>query len=175
MTESRRHFKGRRLRATLLVFVLVACVQAAACGGKKTGEGATNASAPPAADVAALSDVEFARDVFRRLAEGDPAVEPMLDWDTLKMPGGDVATEYDKLEDEEDRAEFRTGFIKGFARSFKASGGSAESALNWREESKEDGRTQVAADSQTGNTLVFTVVRKDGRQKLSELVAREKK
>jgi hypothetical protein len=33
----------------------------------------------------------------------------------------------------------------------------------------------VATDSPTGNTLVFTVVRKDGRQKISELVARETK
>ena len=91
------------------------------------------------------------------------------------MPGGDVASEYNDLPDEENRAEFRRNFLKGFSTSFKASGASAASASNWREESKGDCGTQVATDSPAGNTLVFTVVRKDGRQKISELVAREKK
>ena len=173
------HFGGfPTRRAALPALLLAVCLQAAACGGRKAGEG-TAAGPTPAATtvpgVPALSDVEFARDVFRRMAEGDPAVEPMLDWETLRMPGGDVASEYNEIADEENRAEFRREFLKGFATSFKASGGSAESATNWREESKGQGGTQVATDSPTGNTLVFTVVRKDGRQKISELVAREKR
>lgn len=178
MNESRCHLGARRLRATLLVLLLIACLQPAACGGRKTGEGTTARPTPAgttAPNAPALSDVEFAKDVFRRMAEGDPAVEPMLDWETLRMPGGDVASEYNEIPDEENRAEFRREFIKGFATSFKAAGGDAGSATNWREESKDDGGTQVATDSPTGNTLVFTVVRKDGRQKLSELVAREKR
>ncbi|HEX7175197.1 MAG TPA: hypothetical protein VF240_07930 [Pyrinomonadaceae bacterium] len=175
MVEDVFHFKGHHLRATLLVLLLTVVLHAAACGGRKTGEGTTPAASAPTADAPALSDVEFAKDVFRRMAEGDPAVEPMLDWETLRMPGGDVAAEYNEIPGEANRAEFRKNFLKGFSTSFKASGGSAESAKNWREESKDGDRTQVATDSPTGNTLVFTVVRKDGRQKISELVAREKK
>lgn len=181
MAEYVFHFKGHPLRATLLALVLTACLQmAAACGGRKSGEGTAvgptpAATAATAADASALSDVEFAKDVFRRMAEGDPAVEPMLDWETLRMPGGDVAAEYDELEGEADRAEFRRNFLKGFSTSFKAAGGDAESGKNWREESKDGDLTLVATDSPVGNTLVFKVVRKDGRQKLSELVAREKK
>ena len=173
MDENVFHFgKFTPRRAALLSLALAVCLQAAACGGRKTGEGTTPAAAP-AADAPALSDVEFAKDVFRRMAEGDPAVEPMLDWETLRMPGGDVAAEYNEIAGEDDRAEFRRNFIKGFSTSFKAAGGSAESGKNWREESKEGDRTMVATDSPT-NTLVFTVVHKDGRQKLSELVARAK-
>ena len=177
MAEYAFHFKGHHLRATLLALLSIACLQAA-CGGRRSGEGTTAAPTPAAAtaaDVPALSDVEFAKDVFRRMAEGDPAVEPMLDWETLSMPGGDVGAEYNDIPDEENRAEFRRNFLKGFSTSFKASGGSAASASNWREESKADEGTQVATDSPVGNTLVFTVVRKDGRQKISEPVARAKK
>jgi hypothetical protein len=119
MIENVFRFGGLPLRrAALLSLLLAVCLQAAACGGRKTGEGTTAGPTPAAtaaADVSALSDLEFARDVFRRMAEGDPAVEPMLDWETLTMPGGDVASEYNELGNEDDRAEFRRNFLKGFS------------------------------------------------------------
>jgi hypothetical protein len=165
-----------RGRLFALPLLLAVCLAAAACGGSKSGGTQPSAATPSADATPALNDVEFAKDVFRRMAEGDPNVESMLDWENLIMPGGDVAAEYNEIPDEEDRAEFRREFIKGFSSQFKAAGGSTETAANWREESKDDeGRTLVATDSPTGNTLVFTVVREDGRQKVSELAAREKK
>ena len=157
---------------------LVAACLSASCRGGGTANTqpapAASGAATPAATAAAVTDVEFVKDAFRRMAEGDPAAEAMLDWETLNMPGGDVAAEYNETPEGE-RAEFRTRFLKGFSESFKASGASVENAANWREEARAPDHTQVAADTPTGNTLVFTVVRRDGRQKISELVARETK
>jgi hypothetical protein len=116
----------------------------------------------------AKNDVEFAREVFQLMQEGDMTVEDMLDWEHLNMIGvADVGPMYRQMDGEEMRARFRKGFINGYSSSFKKSSGRTVSLSNWREQSRTPTDTQVAADGPGGKLLLMTVTHIDGQQKIS--------
>lgn len=115
-----------------------------------------------------VSDIEFAKEVFQLLQDGDMAAEDLLDWEHLKMVGvADVGPMYTQIDGEDSRARFRKGFINGYSSSFKKSGGSVVSLSNWREQSRDATNTQVAADGPGGKLLLMTVTHIDGQQKIS--------
>jgi hypothetical protein len=115
------------------------------------------------------ADVVFAREAVEGLLGGDVGVADAFDWENLKVPGANVGESYVKLPDDENRDEFRKGFIEKFSESFKRSGASVGDLKNWREAGREGERTAVAVDTTTGKTMRVFVVRRDGWQLVSEL------
>lgn len=117
-----------------------------------------------------LNDTEFAREVFRLLAEGDTAVTPMIDWEHLNMLGVDVGAMYRGVPGEgEARPNFIKSFINSYSRSFKVKGGSAANASNWREQSRDASNTIVAADGPNGKVMLTTITHMGGHQKVSSV------
>ena len=117
-----------------------------------------------------LNDTEFAKEVFRLLAEGDDRVTAMIDWENLNLLGVDVGAMYKGISDTgEARPRFIKGFINGYSKSFKSKGGSVENASNWREQSRDAANTIVAADNQAGQAMLMTVTHIDGHQKVSRM------
>jgi hypothetical protein len=113
-----------------------------------------------------LNDTEFAKEVFRLLAEGDEGVTPMLDWEHLNLLGNDIGTVY---KGNNNQPKFINDFISSYSRSFKARGGKAENASNWREHSRDANNTVVAADNQAGQSMLITVTHVDGHQKVTKM------
>lgn len=167
---------------------LLPCVLAAGCclspgceskprGGGGGGDAARNAgsangggSNKVAATRPAKADVDFAREAVEGLLAGDAAaVAGAFDWENLKVPGAEAGEAYKEMPDDENREEFRQVFIENFAESFEQSGARASDLKNWREEAREGERTVVAVDTTTGKTMRVSVVRRDGRQLVSEL------
>jgi hypothetical protein len=130
--------------------------------------GCAKTSKPVARTGPPLNDVEFAKEVFRLMGEGDETVTEMVDWEHLKMLGIDVGAMYPKSGDEA-RDRFVKGFLKGYSNSFKGKGGTAESVSNWREQSRDATNTVVAADNAGGQHLLMTVTHIEGQQKVSTL------
>ncbi len=163
------------MRRSLLLFLLAAgCCLSAGCGAKtERGEGATtkggDANAPAAATKPSKPDVVFAREAVEGLLGGDTNAADAFDWENLKVPGADAGAAYREMPDDENRAEFQKGFIEKFSESFKASGASTGDLRNWREAGREGERTVVAVDTTTGKTMRVIVVRREGRQLVSEL------
>ena len=164
------------MRRSLLLFSLaVGCSLTLACGAEERGGKATggaaigeNSAAPATGPV--KSDVDFARDAVERLLNGDTTVEEAFAWETLKVPGAEDAGEaYSELPDEENRKEFRKGFIEKFSESFKGAGATVSDLKNWREHARDGETIVVAVDSKAEKPLLVTVVRRDGQQKVSEL------
>lgn len=93
----------------------------------------------------------------------------MIDWETFKTFGEDVGSKYWYMPGESGKAAFRQSFIAGYSAAFREKGETMEGLSNWRVQSKEESRTVVTADYSPSLTLVFTVLLKDGRQKLSEV------
>lgn len=166
------------MKRSLLICLLAAvCCLSSACGGKKSGGGGgggvganggsnNNAAAPRPAK----PDVDFAREAVEGLLAGDAAVVEDFDWENLKVPGAaDAGEAYREMPDDENREEFQQGFVEKFSESFKQSGASVNDLKNWREQSKEGERTVIAVDTTTGKTMHVFVVRRDGRQLVSEL------
>jgi len=116
------------------------------------------------------SEVDFARDAVERLLNGDTTVEEAFAWETLKVPGAEDAGEaYSELPDEENRKEFRKGFIEKFSESFKGAGATVDDLKNWREHARDGETIVIAVDSKAEKPLLVTIVRQDGQQKVSEL------
>lgn len=156
----------------LLWLAAICCMVAASCRGAKnqngnpTGASNNNAAASSAP---AKTDVVFAREVVEDLLGGDQSVAEALDWENLKVLGADAGRAYQELPNEESREEVREGFIEEFSESFKASGANVGELKNWREQGKEGDSTVVAVDTATGQTMHVLVVRRNGRQLVSEL------
>lgn len=133
--------------------------------------GCAKSSTPPAVYTGPpLNDIEFAKEVFRLLAEGDDGVIAMIDWEHLNLLGVDVGQMYKGISSEgEARPRFLKGFINGYSRSFKEKGGKVENASNWREQSRDATNTVVAADNQAGQAMWITVTHIDGHQKVSKM------
>jgi hypothetical protein len=161
------------MKRSLLLFLLAAgCCLSSGCGGKNQGGGAGNtgsANNKAAATRPPKSDVVFAREAVEGLLGGDAAVADAFDWENLKVPGANAGEAYREMPDDENRVEFRKGFIEKFSESFKRSGASVSDLKNWREEKREGERTVVAVDTTTGKTMRVYVVRHDGGQLVSEL------
>jgi hypothetical protein len=162
-------------RSLLLLWLAVVCCAFSGCAGRNrngnnaatgasgAGNNAGTASAP------AKADVEFAREAVEGLLNGDAAAADAFDWENLKVPGADVGSEYRELPDEENREGLEQGFIEKFSESFKASGASVGDLKNWREQEKQGETSIIAVDTATGKTMRVFVVRRDGRQQVSEL------
>jgi hypothetical protein len=164
------------MKRSLLICLLAAgCCLSSGCGGAKNqGDRASNtanANGGNAATRPAKADVDFAREAVEGLLGGDvAAAAEAFDWENLKVPGvPDAGEAYKEMPDEENREGFRKEFIEEFSGSFKQSGASVSDLKNWREESREGERTIVAVDTATGKTMRVSVVRRDGRQLVSEL------
>lgn len=165
-------------RLLLLLWLAAICGAVAGCaarnenGNNKAAMGASGASgnAPAAAVAPAKTDVVFAREAVEGLLNGDQSVADHFDWENLKVPGADAGSAYRELPDDENREGFRQGFIEKFSESFKASGASVGDLKNWREHSKHGETNVVAVDTKTGKTMRVFVVRRNGRQQVSELV-----
>jgi hypothetical protein len=162
------------MKRSLLLFLLAAgCCLSSGCGAKnQTAGGASNAGSvngDTAGARAAKTDLVFARETVEGLLGGDAAVADALDWENLKVPGMDVGESYREMPEDENPDEVREEFIANFSESFKESGASVSDLKNWREQSKEGERTIIAADATTGKTMRVAVVRRDGRQLVSEL------
>ncbi|MBV9470731.1 MAG: hypothetical protein JOZ57_15940 [Abitibacteriaceae bacterium] len=128
--------------------------------------GSTGSSPNPGV---AKTDVDFAKDAFTRLANGDTAAENLIDWETFTSLGVNVGAQYNALPNEAAKGGFRTGFITSFSKSFQATGARAESLTNWRIQSQEAAKTVVAADTPKNAVLLLTVAKRDGQQKITAL------
>jgi hypothetical protein len=138
--------------------------------GLLLGGCAKSSSTPAVYTGPPLNDTEFAKEVFRLLAEGDDGVIAMIDWEHLNLLGVDVGQMYKGISSEgEARPRFVKGFINGYSRSFKEKGGKVENASNWREHSRDATNTVVAADNQAGKAMLITVSHVDGHQKVSKM------
>jgi hypothetical protein len=162
------------MKRSLLLFLLAAgCCLSWGCRAKnQAAGGAGNAGSVGgnAADGrASKTDVVFAREAVEGLFGGDAGVADAFDWENLKVPGIDVGESYREMPEDENPDEVRQEFIENFSASFKESGANAGDLKNWREQSKEGERTIVAVDTTTGKTMRVTVVRREGRQLVSEL------
>ncbi|HEX5708112.1 MAG TPA: hypothetical protein VFX96_12495 [Pyrinomonadaceae bacterium] len=163
----------RLKRLVPLIFLLAAAFLFAACGERGQGGGASqNAQQNAAQTPPAQNDVEFAREAFRLLAEGDGRVEEMIDWDNFVSFGDDFGAQYRKANDS-GRAQARTDYVKSFSASLKEEGGAADKLANWREASKESGETVVAADMPSGARLLVTVAGAEGARRVSALAAEQ--
>lgn len=155
-----------------LIFVLmVAGLFFSACMAGGQGSARQPTKPPPPLK----PEVDFARDTFMQLVKGDPAVEDMLDWETLRSFNSDAGSAYSLMPGEAAKAAFRKSFIQGFSEPYRSSGDIPywlKGISNWRIESKEATKAIVIADHPSGKTLEFTVLLKDGRQKLSSITGR---
>lgn len=161
------------MRAFFACLLLAGCLACAACAGGNSNGGPAAGSQATGASPAPVGEVEFAREAFRRLVSGEAAAEEVFDWENLKTLGDDFGAEYRKEADDASKAEARKLFIEEFSASFKSNGGSPESFINWREESRQGDRTIVAADGAEGAKLLVTVARAGDRRKVVELSALE--
>jgi hypothetical protein len=160
-------------RSLLLLWLAAMCCTIAGCAakdqnGNQKASATTNAGGA-ADNVPAKTDAVFAREAVEGLLNGDTSVASAFDWENLKVPGADAGSAYRELPDEENREGFREGFIKKFSESFKASGASVGDLKNWREQAREGETGVVAVDTKTGRTMRVFVVRRNGRQQISEL------
>lgn len=121
---------------------------------------------------ATVSDLDFARTAFKALAHGDTAARNLVDWDNFQAMGQNMGAVYKSLPDDKQRAAFRSSLVTSFSASFKKSGASAETLSNWRVKSAGKGATAdtvIAADSPNKATLLLTVSKRNGSQKLAAL------
>jgi hypothetical protein len=161
---ARAFFERMKLMKKTTLILIVACLFLTACG---IGSGTARKATKPPPPIKAETD--FAREAIVLLTKGDPAVEDMIDWETFKVFDTDVGSKYWYMPGESAKASFRKSFIESFASSFRNSGQSMEVLRNWRVESTQGATTTVNADHPNGKTFVFTVLLKDGWQKLSGL------
>ena len=150
---------------TVSVLFFSACM--AGCGGS------TRQSTNPPPPL--KPDVDFARETLLLLVKGDPTVEEMIDWETLKTFKTDAGSAYSSMPGETAKAAFRKSYIQGFSAPYRSSGEIPDwlnGPSNWRIESKEGSRTIVTADHPLGKTLEIIILLKDGRQKLSAINGR---
>jgi hypothetical protein len=147
----------------ILIFICAFLV--IGCKGKQSG--ARTNSGPP------KSDVDFAKDTFKLLADGDLAAAEMIDWEHLNVAGMDAGASYRALSNEAGRKGFHESFIRSYSSSFKSSGGNAGALSKWREQSKDASQTVVAADAPNGNSILITVSHPEGQQKVSVLALKQ--
>jgi hypothetical protein len=159
--QSRLVLRRNNVQKSLLISIALCGLLLGGCS--KPAQQSVRSGAPK-------NDIEFAKEAFGLLVEGDQAVAGLIDWEHLKMLGIDVGSMYRGLPDKTgERDRFTTGFINGFSSSFKKSGGKMENTFNWREQSRDSSGTIVAADGPGGKVLLITVARIDGQQKVSTL------
>ncbi|RYD48768.1 MAG: hypothetical protein EOP85_02920 [Verrucomicrobiaceae bacterium] len=120
------------------------------------------------AEIETAGDVTFAKSTFESLARGDSSVASKIDWPVFTAMGDNIGASYVELTSGVEKEKLVTGFITGFASSFRDSGGTVEAFTNWRVSAHDKIRTEVAADS-PGGVLTITVSVRDGVEKVSSL------
>lgn len=149
------------MRRSISIFVIIFCCAFAFVNCKSNKK--------PARTGPVRSDVDFAREVFKLMAEGDIAAAEMIDWEQLNVAGVDAGATYRVLGSDAAKENFRKSFLKGYSTSFKNSGGNADNVTNWREQSKDASKTIVAASGPNEGMLLITVTHTDGQQYVSAL------
>jgi hypothetical protein len=149
--------------------MVAGCSSRNRAGSSSVTTNASGAGNNPPAAAPAKTDAVFAREAVEGLLNGDASVADAFDWENLKVPGADAGSAYRELPDDENRQGFREGFIEKFSESFKASGAKIGDLKNWREQGKEGETSVVAVDTKTGKTMRVLIVRRNGRQQVSEL------
>lgn len=119
-------------------------------------------------EIATAGDVTFAKSTFESLARGDSAVAQKIDWPVFTAMGNNIGAEYVEVASGVEKEKIVTGFITGFASSFRDSGGSVEAFTNWRVSLHDKLRTEVAADS-PGGVMTIIVSERDGVEKVSSI------
>lgn len=115
------------------------------------------------------TDLDFAKTTLGLLANGDTAAEGMLDWENFQSMGMNVGSIYISMSGDTQKAAFRKSFIKSFSTSFKGTGAKVESLANWRVQEEDAGKTIVAADTLKNGSILLTVSKIGGAQKVSAL------
>ncbi len=151
----------KRVRQSIWLLSLICVFLFAGCKDKQPGQ--SKQAGPPKADV------DFAKEAFKLLVDGNVAAADMIDWEHLNMAGIDAGANYRAMTTDASREGFRNSFIRSYSESFKTSGASADVLSNWREQSRDSSNTVVAADAPNGNSLLITVSHADGQQKISVL------
>jgi hypothetical protein len=123
----------------------------------------------PVSNRSFANDADFARESLTLLANGDNSVEGMLDWETFKVSGKQVGTQYNDLTTDTEREAFRKAFISSFSQSFKSTGASLDRVEKWQETGKEGDNTLVTASLPGAPGLVLTVTHRDGHQRLAAI------
>ncbi len=119
-------------------------------------------------EVATVGDVTFAKSTFESLARGDSAVADKIDWPVFTATGQNIGAEYVETTSGVEKEKLVSGFITGFATSFRESGASVENFTNWRVSHHDKLRTEVAADS-TNGVLTIIVSERDGVERVSSI------
>ena len=114
------------------------------------------------------ADLDFAKSAFESLARGDTDAASKIDWETLTSMGVNVGAQYVKIPSETEKQDFRNAFVTQFSSSFRDSGGSVDSFVDWRVIFHDQNRTDVAADSPKG-TLNIAVTKRDSVERISAL------
>lgn len=114
------------------------------------------------------ADVRFAKVTFFAMVNGT-AAETALDWETFRAPNGDMGAIYRALPNDAERAEFRKSFLVGFSASTPNIKANPGGITHWGVNSENSSETIVAADMQDGATLLLTVSKRDGTQKISSM------
>lgn len=113
------------------------------------------------------SDAEFCRALFGDLAGGRIFAQKHLDWENLNMLGTDLGEVYQKLPNDKERADYRTSFIKGYAKGFKYSKMSTRDFTNWKTYDIRGDRVIVTCDEAKNKRKIFlTITKKGGLRKL---------
>jgi hypothetical protein len=152
------------MRKSALLLIIISALLFAGC--KAPRQRAPRPDGPP------KSDVDFAREVFQRMGDGDLDVAQLLDWENLTMAGVDVGAQYRNVSGDSGREIFQDSFLKGYSKSFKSAGGNTSALNNWREQSKDSTNTVVAGDLPNGQTLLITVTHTNGLQYVSSVQAK---
>lgn len=149
------------MKTTQLLALLVAPLLLSNC---RDGDTLSNAKT----EVATVGDVTFAKSTFESLARGDSSVAAKIDWPVFTATGQNIGAEYVETTSGVEKEKLVTGFITGFATSFRESGASVENFTNWRVSHHDKLRTEVAADS-TNGVLTIIVSQRDGVEKVSSI------
>ena len=110
-------------------------------------------------------DVGWCRRVFTGLAQGSQYIQDSIDWERLKALNADVGSEYRRMPNEEERANYRQAFISQFARGFRQSKAAYDQFTNWRVLERGQDAVVVAADYPAKqSTLLFEISELGGRR-----------
>lgn len=134
----------------------------ASCGSNQNQSSAPVGTKPK-------TDLEFAKTAFTVLANGDTAADSVLDWEHFNSGGINVGMKYNTMADDAAKAGFRKGFINSFSNAFKGTGARAESLTNWRVKSQDATQTVMAADTPAHKTLLITISKPGGQQKIAAI------
>jgi len=114
-------------------------------------------------------DLAFGRRALSGLAKGEVVIGNAIDWPHFKAAGVDIGAGYTKLPNDIEKAYYRKAFILNFALSFQGAGGRLSNFSNWHVQNRDSQKAVVAADSLGNKTILFTIVRINGKRKVVDI------